>query len=395
MITKAWKFRSTLKVDHTKVTANQTDFPVAVVWNGAAGGIPSAPLITGGAKAAKSDGSDIRFTTDIQGLNEVPFEIVQWTQNAVAADARAEMHVKLSPSSSSDTLFYMWWGNAAASAYAVGATFGRNNVWTNNFIWVSHCSESAGATMIDSTGGQDGVYSAAMPTRVDDGPMRSSQAFTNAANKSAYINSYAALGFAGSANMTLTVILKLTTLTVFQSVFAKTDGTPPGTVGNLRWQWYGSAQPFSGSEDALWRGFLGGNYITGAGSTGVYSNAAYRHGSFVYDHTNGFNYVNGTKDTALTQGGDPYDDATDSLIIGNWNSVFPGPGSDQLRSSVDELRIARTNRSDSWESTENNALTAPETFVIAGTADTVPQADFSPFFAAQSNRGNQLVWGVA
>ena len=78
-----WKYRATFHIDHTKVSADYGAFALPIRWTGSAGALPSAILQTGNAQAAKSDGGDLRFTD--QYGNEVPFDIVEWTQAAAVA----------------------------------------------------------------------------------------------------------------------------------------------------------------------------------------------------------------------------------------------------------------------------------------------------------------------
>lgn len=144
-----WSRYVGLTVDHTKLTGDLTNFPIALVWNGTTGNLP-AEVYNAGNLSPKSDGSDIRFTTDQQGQNELAFEIVTFTPNATTASAKVEIYVKVgSISSSTDTTIIMWWGNPGASAYGVSDTYGRNAVWNNSFLAVYHMNEAA---VVDATG---------------------------------------------------------------------------------------------------------------------------------------------------------------------------------------------------------------------------------------------------
>lgn len=377
-ITGAWKWKVKLTIDYTKVSSDQVNFPVPLVWSGAAGSsnIPSDALITGGAKAAKSDGGDIRFSSDVNGQNELAFEIVQWTQNAAAASARAEIHVKiLSLSSSVNTIIYMFWGNSAASAYAVGDTYGRNAVWSNGHIWVSHCNESSGSTMTDSTGGKDGSYKSALPSRQTTGPFKSSQRFANVANSWAYIRAYAALGFPSSADMSSMAVMVRNASNVYQGIFQKNDGD--ATPNYLSWQWYASDQPTSGRESQHFRGNFGGTLKDSSDTTGTTSAVNFNHLCVVYNHTNVKNYIDASAETILTTGGDLDNTTYDSMEIGNWNG---DPGSDKLIADVDELRISNTARAAGWITTEKNAMLSLNTFLSPGSVVAAfPTGGFTPF----------------
>src|SRR3989344_4815803 len=71
-----------------------------------------------------------------------------------------ELHFKADISSTTDTAFFVYYGNGSASGYSNTATYGRNNVWTNGFLAVYHLdqSPSAGAPQfVDSTGNNTGT----------------------------------------------------------------------------------------------------------------------------------------------------------------------------------------------------------------------------------------------
>lgn len=130
----SWGYRVKITVDAAEVDATLTNFPVFV---------DLSDLPAGFQTNVNSDGSDIRVTTD-DGTTEVPREVVSY------ASGVGELHFKApSLSSSVDTDFYIYYGNSGASDYAVSATYGRNNVWTEDFGFVCHMG---GGTLVDSTG---------------------------------------------------------------------------------------------------------------------------------------------------------------------------------------------------------------------------------------------------
>lgn len=113
-----WKYRVKITVDKDKVGSTLTDFPVYVDLN---------DLPSDFHNNVKSDGGDIRVTRS-DGTTECPREIVFYD----AANDKGELHFKAnSLSSTSDTDFYIYYGNANASDYATDATYGAENVWTN------------------------------------------------------------------------------------------------------------------------------------------------------------------------------------------------------------------------------------------------------------------------
>ena len=133
-----WKYRVKITVDHTKVGSTLTDFPVYVDLSN---------LPSGFHTNVKSDGGDIRVTRS-DGTTECPREIVFYD----AANDKGELHFKAnSLSSTTDTDFYIYYGNASASDYATDATYGAENVWDSNFKIVHHLKDSTTSSVLDST----------------------------------------------------------------------------------------------------------------------------------------------------------------------------------------------------------------------------------------------------
>lgn len=128
-----WSHYVEVTVQSSQVASNLTDFPVFV---------DLSTLPTGFFGEAKADGSDIRVT-ESDGETELPREVV-------AIDTVAEtgeLHFKAaSVSSSVDTVFRLYVGNAGASEPAVSDPNGRNAVWAD-YAAVYH-----GDDLVDATG---------------------------------------------------------------------------------------------------------------------------------------------------------------------------------------------------------------------------------------------------
>ena len=93
-------------------------------------------------------GHDLRFTTDLAGTTEIPFEIV-------ALDTQAEtceIHVKVpTVDYNDDTDIYVWYGNSDAEPYAPSDTYGAENSWNSNYKAVLHTRGSSLTAIKDST----------------------------------------------------------------------------------------------------------------------------------------------------------------------------------------------------------------------------------------------------
>jgi len=145
-----WTKRVAITIDATKVPSTQTSFPVYV---------DLGELPAGFHTNVKSDGCDIRVVESDE-TTETAFELVSYD----AGTDSGELHFMAdSISGSTDTTFYIYYGNAGASCYAVTATYGRNAVWSD-YLGVLHFNESSGTTATDSTGNSDGTYTGSLPT---------------------------------------------------------------------------------------------------------------------------------------------------------------------------------------------------------------------------------------
>jgi len=132
-----WTKRVAITIDATKVPSTQTSFPVYV---------DLGELPAGFHTNVKSDGCDIRVVESDE-TTETAFELVDYD----AGTDSGELHFMAdSISGSTDTTFYIYYGNAGASCYAVGATYGRNAVWSD-YQAVYHMEETSGSRG-DSTG---------------------------------------------------------------------------------------------------------------------------------------------------------------------------------------------------------------------------------------------------
>ena len=107
---------------------------------------PNTEFTTAMKAALDASGGDLRFTSDVAGLNQLPIEIVDglnivWT---------------LVPSIASNQLVYVWGDNTGASQPAVTDPFGRNAVWVDSDRRYN-LNGDVGAVLVDSTGNDDGA----------------------------------------------------------------------------------------------------------------------------------------------------------------------------------------------------------------------------------------------
>ncbi len=148
-----WSERLPLAIQSSQVGSTLTDFPVYVDLSN----LPAAFFAN-----VQSDGDDIRITSS-NGTTELPYELVSLDASGApscATNCTGELHFKASSiSSSSDTTFYIYYGNVAATGYAITDTYGAENVWTNGYAGVWHLEETSGVHYDSTANNNDGTNS--------------------------------------------------------------------------------------------------------------------------------------------------------------------------------------------------------------------------------------------
>jgi hypothetical protein len=150
----SWTKRVKVTVDKDKVPSDLTDYPVYVNL----ANLPSAFHTN----VNQTDARDIRVTTS-DGITEIPREVVFYDNGTDTG----ELHFKGNLLSSTNTDFYIYYGNSSATEPASSSTYGSENVW-NDYKMVVHFDEDpTTSNILDSTaGGHDGVPEASDLSRV-------------------------------------------------------------------------------------------------------------------------------------------------------------------------------------------------------------------------------------
>ena len=320
-----------LTIDATYVDSTLTDFPVYVdlsdmpasFWSGVAAGC-----------------GDIRvFASD--NSTELPREVVSCNTGTDTG----ELHFKAdSISSSVNTIFYIHW-DGTSSDYAIDATYGAENVWTNNYVMVQHLNEG------DSTATdfyKDSTSNDHDGTLVD-------------ANANSVENTTSKLGngvdFNGDADTididSLGGAAIPTTGNV--SVWMKRDVTSGQTrVVGINDAYEFRIQPTTG-EVSFEFFHSGGGVAISSGNT--LSTSAWYHLSANYiDGGTITGYIDGAADgTGTGNGANPSGAA---LSLGSRFNTK----SDYVNGTLDEIRVSSVNRSAAWISAEYANQDTPDLF---------------------------------
>ncbi len=345
-----WTKQCKATIDHTKVPSSQSNFPVYVSDSNLLTNC-SAILTTGG--GAQSDGGDLRASTDAAGASQVPFEMAVLAQNANPALAVAEFHVKLNPSSSVDTDFYIWFNAGGGQTQpAANSTFGSQAVWSS-YAGVWHLTTVTGSTgsVADSTGVNNGTPSGS-PTNTT-GKLGNAGAF--AASSSQYVGAGTNSSLRTSA-FTISCWMQTADTEALQGLMGNLDVVAGGVT-----LLYRGANAPSDRQDYV-AATINGVLQVVYGSTGSFTANTWFYTVATYDGTTIKLYRNGAQESNIGSVSGTLSTSTIAFDLGRFNFA---PGY-YLNGKLDEARYANVALSSDWITTEYNNQNSPTTFLSIG-----------------------------
>lgn len=356
-----YTYRRTITIDHTRVstqTLTYTNFPVLVSTND----VTLSTTTGSGGHLATSTGLDIFFSTDSNATSRYG---VAWDTETLQNVGVSTMNVWVnipSISSTTDTVFYMFYGNSGVTSYLGVSTA----TWDVNYKLVSHLPNGTTLSGADSTSNCNGVVTNATALA---GQIDGAADFTNT-NRNVQYGGTTCGSSGGGAQGTLDF-----------STFTYSGWIKTSSVA-------GSEDIYNGNAGSLPQFFLNGanlflnnaNVTTIGSSPGVVPINTWTHVVVTYANAIAYTfYLNG----ALSGTGAGTQNFVDSgwgfgahtWQIGNFNT-----GGNTL--DVDQLEISNIVRSYGWEQTEYNSQNSPTTFLSIGAETTNssgvnPQASFS------------------
>jgi len=352
----SWKYRVKITVDHSKVSSDLTDFPVYV---------DLSTLPSGFHTNVKSNGGDIRVTRS-DGTTECPREVVFYD----STNDKGELHFKAnSLSSTTDTVFYIYYGNSSASDYATDATYGAENVWDSNYKIVAHMgndpSGGSGAILDSSSCGHNGTA---------EGSMTSGDVVTGKIGKGLdhdgvddEINWGSSSDFSiEKGNFTVSCwVRKDEGSSSWSNVAAISKWNKGGSGGTNEWL---LGLTLSGSDNKA-----GFSVEDGSTMKNAYMTSGITLGQFYYlvgvrDGANIKFYLNG-EILATTDIGSSVN--IDNVSNRNFKTAgIEASNNYNLQGIVDEVRISKgIARSSNWISTEYSNQNSPTTFYTVGTQE--------------------------
>ena len=343
-----WAYRKKITIDHTKVSATQTSFPVLISLS-ADPDLSAHALITG---------NDILFT-DSSGTNKIPYEIENYTSGTGSLTAWVNV---ASLSSTTDTVLYLYYGNSTSSSQQ-----NPTAVWDSSFQAVWHLKEAG-------TGGANDYNDST--THANNGQGGGGQ--SGLPNKTTGQISYGQL-FDGSSDYISTTNTFTSPLTAFtESIWFKTMSAASGKLIGLE-----SNQKGTGWASQDWTLYLGtGGYVVGGiynASSGVVKNVntsptTYNGGNWHYavltwGSTNLSLYVDGSYIGSNT--GFLPQSMTGYLRMGSYrfSGLWPYSAAGYYSGSLDEARFSSAVRSSSWIYTEYQNQMYPSSFYSVGSEE--------------------------
>jgi hypothetical protein len=309
-----WLYRKEIAINHTKVTADLTNFPVLINF-------PSDADL---ASKAQDDGDDLVFT-DYYG-NQLNHEIELF--NGSSGQLVAWVNVT-SLSSTVDTVLYLYYGNAGC-----GSQQNVAGVWDSGYRMVQHLDETSG-THYDSTSfGNDGTCSGGVNQNAV-GKVDGADEFDGTND---YIDTPLIINGSKSNNLTAECWVRLDTTTKnWQSILDAFDnGAAPGDRRNFQMFVYNDQKVY------VWHN---GQAFTGTGSLnpGTWYYFVY---SYQANSDLGYLYINGNlMGNVNVPAGKP---SNIQLDIGRRTDGDPSGYTDGI---IDEVRISDKARNASWINT--------------------------------------------
>ena len=144
----AWIFRIKITIDADQVDENLSYFPVYVDLSDITDTYDFWDTV-------QADGGDL-LVTKTDGTTRQSLEFVSITTST--GNEAGEIWFKADNiSSTEDTDFYLYYGNDSEEQPAVGASYGKYDVWSNGYVGVFHLGASIDDTSSGITGTNNGT----------------------------------------------------------------------------------------------------------------------------------------------------------------------------------------------------------------------------------------------
>jgi hypothetical protein len=365
--TCAWGYRKKITVDKAKVVGSQTDFPVLV----------SLASDSDLSAHAQADGDDIVFTSS-DGTTQLAHEIESYTSTSGALTAWVKVP---SISSAANTDIYLYYGNPSSTNQQNPA-----GVWDSNYVGVWHMKESGAGTQgeyRDSTSyanhGQGGDGNSLYVPDQIAGRVGYAQNFSNVNGKFDFID-------AGQNS-----VLDISGNQITMEAWVQHEVTSNPPAGHSSQPYYGILNHKGWNNG--YRIALEGdqfscptsspfclNFQLPGASYDLHTNAVltvntWYHVVGTYNGSWMAVFINGQADANLMAKSDailPSNVGEKDVWIGQGDMPQDVAWSSEWVGKLDEVRISKIGRTDSWIATEYNNENSPATFYSVGSEEASP-----------------------
>ena len=340
----AWTYRNRITINSSKVAGSATSFPVLINstnynWK----------FTAFGGHVLSATGSDFVVTAG-DGTTKLDYEVESYASSTGALVAWARIPFL---SSTSNTVLYIYYGNAAASNQQ-----NKTGVWDSNFAGVWHMTTTSSQTTIS----YDSTANSNTGTK-----FATNQPFSSTAGTIDGAQDFNAAG--GSVNVGNSASLELNTGgTIAGWIYPRSDGISSsfgrivdksidadGTNGYALQMGGLGACSDTGNGNRLCMELNSSTYIPTTNNSVPFNQ--WTHFAWTFDGTAWNIYINGTLDTPYVQSALPPN------VIGD---VYIGNRADNTVSTfdgiIDDVQISNTARSASWIQTEYDNQKSPSTF---------------------------------
>jgi len=319
-----------------------------------------------GGKAALSGGGDLVFSSDSAGSTRLACDVQQFVTDNNPANALVEVYVKIpSVPTASNTVFYMWWGNAAASQPARNASYGMEATWNSSYKAVYHLSEAWGTgadNFKDATASVKhgtGSITAGAPTLSSVAGKWGGKSI-RCTDAVSYSKVYQ-IAISGTSPLDFNV--RPSTIEAWIKSYDTQSGwwIGKGSSSNTNWNMRGIGLN-TGDHKVWWNRSAGDTSLKSSGtlSNDTWTNIAVTtasDGSMVF-------YISGSASGTGGAGTISSENGTDTLLLGTGNETAR---QEPWKGNMDEIRILNTQKASTYFSTVYNNHNAPGSFSSYGT----------------------------
>ena len=332
----SWKYNKKITIDHTKVNATLTNFPVLI------------SNISTDFSWAQASGNDFVFLNE---TNQTKYNHEIESFDRTSGTLVAWVNITLL-SSTIDTIIYMYYGNSASS--------NQQNVpgtWDSNYVAVWHMNDSSSLSITDSKNNYTGTKIATNEPIATSAKIGYGQLYDNT-------NDEIGLGTERLPRGAKTIEVWFKTMSGTHMIYDNNGKGGSDKYGTSMYLQNGAVYVLIGKGTP-------GSPLLSFWTTGLYGNGNWQHVAFTWDGTTDSNkgniYMNGASVATGTA-------STTETSVPSYTDRIGNSGLDKypFNGTLDEVRLSNMARTSTWLSTEYNNQNSTSTFETFGSQQGSP-----------------------